>query len=70
MAFRITTLAIGEENSTTDSIGEEDATTQSIGEEDATTDAIGEEDPATSMYRGEEIDIQEPVYSLNPFGEF
>ena len=44
MTFRATTLALGEEGSTS-----------SYGEEDPySTDAVGEEDPTTSMAIGEE----------------
>jgi hypothetical protein len=60
--FKPTTLAIGEEG-TTSTYGEEDATSDSIGEEDpSTTDAIGEEGP----YYPE---TQTPLMD-NPFGAY
>jgi hypothetical protein len=46
MTFQVTTLAIGEESTTTSTYGEEDPT--------YTTEAVGEEDPTTSMTIGEE----------------
>ncbi|HKP75533.1 MAG TPA: hypothetical protein VJT67_08310 [Longimicrobiaceae bacterium] len=64
MTFQVTTLAVGEESSTTDAIGEEDP---------YTTDAYGEEDPTTSFRVGEE-DGGGPYYpeaqSMSPFGAY
>lgn len=61
MTFTATTLAIGEEG-TTSTYGEEDYTTDTTGEEDTyTSEAIGEEDggPYTPEYQ-----------STNPFGAY
>jgi hypothetical protein len=62
MTFRVTTLAVGEEG-TTSTYGEEDP---------ATTDAVGEEDPTTSMSIGEEDGGPfYPAYQTdNPFGAY
>jgi hypothetical protein len=69
--WKITTHAVGEEDTTTTTYGEEEVTSLAIGEEDATSDVYGEED-VTSYALGEEgPDVQYPVYqSDGAFGSF